>query len=238
MDPDGGWRYHDPTSGAHGYHGHHHTGRPVDDGGSDWMFLPPLLPLLMVLWVIYRWYALDLSPAGSVVRAARAARHDTVRRAGTRRRPARRDRPGLRSVRCDPAAGWHRPALADVNEAATARFVDASPRRRPGHRSYPGRGPASASWSRPNARNVHGAPPSTPRLACRRRFTPGERALVDQVVARAVPARSSPHEAERRTAYGRCPPPAGRPGAAHGLGDARPRRNCSPPEPRHARPAA
>jgi hypothetical protein len=35
------------------------------------------------------------------------------------------------------------------------------------------------------------------------RFGPGERALVDQVVALLSLAKSSPHEAERRTAYSR-----------------------------------
>ena len=127
MGPDDGWRYQDPHQW--GPRMYIITGRRPGSTGTDagWSFLPALFPLLMVLWVIYRWYALDLfAERARIVRAARAARRDTVR---TRWDAAvaryAETAQAYAAFECDPAAVLHRPALADVTEPATSRFVDA-----------------------------------------------------------------------------------------------------------------
>ena len=208
MDPDDGWRYHDPHQwGHHGhFHGYHH-GPPLWSDGPDWSFLLPLLPLLTVLWVIYRWYALDLfAERARAVRAAREARRDTVRPrwdAAVARHAETAQ--AYAAFECDPAAVLDRPSLADVNEPATARFVDtfaetnalatdAYPGREAGERFVLAVERAERAWR---------AAVDTADRVRAARFSPGERALVDQVVALLSLARSSPHEAERRTAYSR-----------------------------------
>ena len=206
MGRDDGWRYQDPHQWGPGMH--HHGPPPWIDGpDAGWSILPVLFPLLMVLWIIYRWYAIDLfAERARVVRAARAARRDTVR--------ARWDAALARyaqtaqayaAFECDAAAGLHRPALADVTEPATSRFVDAFaeatalatdayPGAVAGERFVVAAEGADRAWRAAvdAADRVHVA-----------RFAPGERALIDQILALLSLARSSPHEAERRSAYER-----------------------------------
>ncbi len=122
MGPDGGWRYHDPHHhwgpGAHHPGTHLHGPPPWMDGPDpSWSIVPALLPLLLVLWVVYRWYALDLFAERA--RALRAARSDTVRPrwdAAVARHAETAQ--AYAAFECDPAAVLHRPALADVTEAA------------------------------------------------------------------------------------------------------------------------
>jgi hypothetical protein len=206
MGRDDGWRYQDPHQWGPGMH--HHGPPPWIDGpDAGWSIVPALFPLLMVLWVIYRWYALDLfAERARVVRAARAARRDTVR--------ARWDAAVARyaqtaqayaAFECDATAVLHRPALADVTEPATSRFVDAFaeatalatdayPGAEAGERFVVAAEGADRAWRAAvdAADRVHVA-----------RFAPGERALIDQILALLSLARSSPHEAERRSAYER-----------------------------------
>ena len=204
MDPDGGWRYHEFHHGGH--HGYHHGPPLWMDGpeGAALSFLLPLLPLLVLLWILYRWYALDLFAERA--RIVRAARRDAVRPrwdaavasyAGTAEEYA--------AFECDPAAVLHRPALADVREPATGRFVDAFAEATALITDeYPG--PEAAERFVRAAEAVERAWRAAVDAADRvrgARFAPGERALVDQVLALLDLARSSPHEAERRTAYAR-----------------------------------
>jgi hypothetical protein len=210
MDPDDGWRYHDPHqwgSGGTWGHGHHHHGPPpwVDGGGWDSLsIVPALLPLLVVLWVIYRWYALDLFAERA--RARLAARRDEVRpkwNAAVDRHAATAR--AYAAFECDPTAVLHRPALADVTEPATGRFIDAFaeatalatteyPGQEAGQRFVAAAEKAERAWT---------AAVETADRVRAARFAPGERAVVDQVLALLDLARSSPHDAERRTAYGR-----------------------------------
>jgi len=76
MGPDDGWRYHDPHHWGPGLH--HHGPPPWIDGPDPhWSIAPILFPLLLVLWTLYRWYALDRFAASGG--RWLAARRDTVR---------------------------------------------------------------------------------------------------------------------------------------------------------------
>jgi hypothetical protein len=202
MDPDeDGWRYHD-----HWDPGMHHHGPPpwVDGPDHGWSIFPVLFPLLMVLWVLYRWYALDRVAAAA--RHALATRRDTVRPrwddAVARHAETAR---AYAAYECDPAAVLHRPALADVTEPATSRFVDAFAEATAlATDDYPG--PAAGERFAVAAERAGRAWQAAVEAADRvraARFAPGEKALIDQVLALLELARSSPHEAERRTAYER-----------------------------------
>jgi hypothetical protein len=206
MGRDDGWRYQDPHQWGPGMH--HHGPPPwIDGADAGWSVVPALFPLLLVLWIIYRWYALDLfAERARVVRAARAARRDTVR--------ARWDAAVARyaqtaqayaAFECDATAVLHRPALADVTEPATSRFVDAFAEATAlATDAYPGAeaGERFVAAAERADRAWRAAVDAADRVRVAR-FAPGERALIDQILALLSLARSSPHEAERRSAYER-----------------------------------
>ena len=203
MGPDGGWRYHDPHQWGPGMH---HQGPHYWMHGPDaaWSMLPALFPLLVVLWVIYRWYALDTIAAAHSRRLA--GRPDPVRprwdAAVTRHAETAR---AYAAFECDPAAVLARPALADVGEPATARFVDAFAEATAlTTDAYPGpeMGERFVAAAERADRAWHAAVEAADRVRAAR-FAPGERAVLAQVVALLDLARSSPHEAERRSAYDR-----------------------------------
>ena len=197
MGPDDGWRYHDPHQWGHGMY--HHGPPPwVDGPDPGWSILPGLFPLLLVLWIIYRFYALDQIKASA---RRFAAQRDTAGLAGARTRwddaVARHAETAgaYAAFECDPRAALDRPALADVTEPATARFVDAfAEATATATDAYPG--PRGA------ARSGTAAVDAAERVRAAR-FAPGERALIDQALALLALAQSSPHEAERRSAYER-----------------------------------
>src|SRR5689334_14900932 len=160
MDPDGGWRYHDPHQWGPGMY--HHGPPPWMDGAH--VFLPllsALFPLLLLMWVLSRWFLLDALAARG--RHALTRPRDTVkpqwdaavaRYAETARAYA--------AFECDPAAVLHRPALADVGEPATARFVDSFAEATALITdAYPGPEAAERFVA---ARTGPGTPPSTPRI--------------------------------------------------------------------------
>ena len=123
MDPDGGWRYHDPHQWGPGMY--HHGPPPWMDGADVVLpLLSALFPLLLLMWVLSRWFLLDALASRS--RRALTQPRDTVRprwdAAVARYAETAR---AYAAFECDPAAVLHRPALADVGEPATARFVDA-----------------------------------------------------------------------------------------------------------------
>jgi hypothetical protein len=176
----------------------------MDGPDPGWTLLPALFPLLLVLWVVYRWYALDLFAERA--RALRAARSDTVRPRwdAAVARHAETSR-AYAAFECDPAAVLHRPALADVTEPATARFVDAFAEATAlATDAYPGReaGERFVAVAERADRAWKAAVDAADRVRAAR-FAPGERALIDQALALLSLARSSPHEAERRSAYER-----------------------------------
>ena len=201
MGPGDGWRYHDHWV----QHWHHHGPPFAMDGPTPLVgILSALLPLVLVLWVLARWLVLEqLAQAGQRRPAVSAdpvrprwdaavARHAETARA-------------FAAFECDPAAVLHRPALADVNEPATARFVDAFaeatalatdayPGREMGERFVQAAERAHRAWT--------AAVEAAERIRVSR-FAPGERALIQQALALLTLARSSPHEAERRSAYAR-----------------------------------
>lgn len=203
MGPNDGWRYHDPHQWGPGMHPH---GPPPWMDGSDaaWSLLPGLLPLLLVLWIVYRWYLLDTLAERR--RAVLAARRDTVRPrwdAAVARHAATAQ--AYAAFECDPAAVLHRPALADVTELATSRFVDAFAEATAlATDAYPGAtaGERFVHAAEQAERSWRAAVDAADRVRAAR-FAPGERALIEQVLALLALARSSPHEAERRSAYDR-----------------------------------
>ena len=203
MGPNNGGLYHDPHQWGPGMH--HHGPPPWMDGpGADWSLLPALFPLLLVLWIVYRWYLLDTLVERR--RAVLAARRDTVRPrwdAAVARHAATAQ--AYAAFECDPAAVLHRPALADVTEPATSRFVDAFAEATAlATDTYPGAaaGERFVQAAEQAERSWRAAVDAADRVRAAR-FAPGERALIDQVLALLALARSSPHEAERRSAYDR-----------------------------------
>ena len=206
MDPDGGGRYHDPHMWGPGPGMYHHHGPPPWIDGAD-VFLPflsALFPLLLLMWMLSRWFVLDALAARS--RNALTERRDTVRQrwdAAVARYAQTAQ--AYAAFECDPAAVLHRPALADVGEAATARFVDAFaeatalltdayPGPQAGERFVAAAERADRAWS--------AAVDAADRVRAGR-FAPGVRALLELTLALLALARSSPHEAERRGAYER-----------------------------------
>jgi hypothetical protein len=202
MGPDNGWRYHDP----HHWGGGHHHGPPPWADGPDPGFpvFPILFTLFMLLLLLHRIYGLD-----NLARRARAlvkGRPDPVRPrwdAAVARYAATARAYG--TFECDPAAVLHRPALADVTEPATARFVNAFAEATAlATDAYPG--PEAGERFAMAAERAERAWRAAVDVADRvrvARFALGERAVIDQVLALLALARSSPHEAERRSAYAR-----------------------------------
>jgi len=206
MDPDGGGRYHDPHMWGPGPGLYHHHGPPpwIDSADVFLPFLSALFPLLLLMWVLSRWFVLDAHAARG--RNALEARRDTVRpRWDAAVARYAQTAQAYAAFECDPAAVLHRPALADVGEAATARFVDAFaeatalltdayPGPQAGERFVAAAERADRAWS--------AAVDAADRVRAGR-FAPGERALLEQTLSLLALARSSPHEAERRGAYER-----------------------------------
>ena len=219
MDPDG-WRGHGHQHWGHGPGMHHHGPPPWFDGAD--VFLPllsALFPLLLLMWVLSRWFLLDALAARG--RGAPAALHDAARprwdAAVARYAETAR---AYAAFECDPAAVLHRPALADVGVAATARFVDAFAEATAlATDAYPG--PQMAERFVAAAERADRAWTAAVDAADRvraARFAPGERALLEQtlVAARAGPLEPARGRAPQRLRAGA--PPAGRPRAAHRVG--------------------
>ena len=201
MDPDG-WGHHENWGRIQ----HHHGPPPpwLDGHHSVFPLFPVLTTLLLVLLLLHRVYGLDTLPAR--IATAVRGRPDPVRprwdaavalHAGTAQ--------AYGAFECDPAAVLHRPALADVTEPATARFVDAFAEATALLTDgYPG--PEAAERFALAADRADRAWRAAVDAADRvraARFAPEERALIDQTLALLSLARSSPHEAERRSAYAR-----------------------------------
>ena len=200
MGPNEFWRYHDQWVPRM----HHGPPAWADAPSPVWATVVSLLPLLLLLWVLVRWYL--LTGLVDATRRAVTARRDTVRprwdAAVARQAETAR---AYAAFECDPVAVLERPALADVTEPATARFVDAFAEATAlATEAYPGRaaGERFVAAVERAARAWTAAVEAADRIRVAK-FGSGERALVDQALALLALARSSPHEAERRGAYAR-----------------------------------
>jgi hypothetical protein len=187
-----------------GHHPHPPHGPGWDGFGLWWLW--PIAPMLFLAFSLLTLWALrDVGiawlaqggrrrlPAGSRARwRAAAARHRRVATA-------------FAAYECDPQAVLHRPALADVRQPATARFVesfaeacalatDRYPGRAAGDAFVAAVDRASHAWT--------AATEAAERLRTAQ-FAPGERTLLEQTAALLSLARQTPHEGERLAAYGR-----------------------------------
>ena len=198
-----------PWHGGHGW-----SGRPGWDGDLPWWDWWPLLPTLAFALLVLSGVVL-LSRRGAVLFNRvpllglatpapdpsswwRARWVEAVHR---HRATAR----AYAEYECDVRAVLSRPALADVTQPATARFVDAFAEavalctdRFPGP-EYAQRFIAAAE----HAERAWAAAVDAADRTRDARFAPGERRLVEQVTMLLELALSSPYEAERRAAYQR-----------------------------------
>jgi hypothetical protein len=202
MGPDDGWRYQDPHH--FGGPGHHHGPPPWAGPDAGPPIFPVLFTLLTVLLLVHRIYGLD--NLARRVHTAAKGRPDPVRPrwdAAVERYAQTARTYG--AFECDLGALLHRPTLADVREPATARFVDAFAEATAlATDAYPG--PEAAERFVAAAERADRAWQAAVDAADRvraARFAPGERALIEQTLALLSLAGSSPHEAERRSAYAR-----------------------------------
>jgi hypothetical protein len=169
-------------------------------------WLWPLVPLLsLALFAMTWWFLRDIGVALLVdgtrdrLRAGSRARW---RAAGARHREIAA---AFAAYECDPQAVLYRPALADIREPATARFIEAFAEACAlATDQYPGRAMADAFVLAVD-RAAHAWTAAT-QMAERLRtaqFAPGEQTLLEQTAALLRLARQTPHEGERLAAYGR-----------------------------------
>ena len=188
--------------------GHHH---PYPPHGSDWdgfglWWLWPIVPMLfLALFLLTVWAMRDVGIAwlvgGGRVRLAAGSRA-RWRAASLRHREIAA---AFAAYECDPQAVLHRPALADVRQPATARFIEsfaeacalATDR-------YPGRATADTFVAAvDHAAHAWTAAAQAAERLRSAQFAPGERTLLEQTAALLSLARQTPHEGERLAAYGR-----------------------------------
>jgi hypothetical protein len=191
--------------------GHHHPYPHYPPHGPDWdgfglWWLWPIVPaLFLVLSLLTVWALRDVGIAW-LAQGGRA-RLTTGSRARWRTASARHREiaAAFAAYECDPQAVLRHPALADVRQPATARFIEtfaeacalATDR-------YPGRAMADAFVTAVNraSRAWTAAAEAAERLRTVQ-FAPGERTLLEQTAALLSLARRTPHEGERLAAYGR-----------------------------------
>lgn len=186
-----------------GPHHHHHPW--VDHGGGGLELLLPLLPaLLMVLLLLMPLLRLGTTAsraddAGSWIPPglrgrwhAAVARHAEVARS-------------FAAYECDPGAVLRLPALADVRQPATARFIDAFTAAAALQTDrYPGKATAEAfTAASERAVRAWAAALDAAERWRRAQFQPGEQTLLDQAATLLTLARNTPHAGERASAYRR-----------------------------------
>ena len=172
----------------------HHFGGGHGDGFGLWA-LWPAVPLLILSGLFLLWWTLNTTIATPVsgVQArwrAASARHREVAAA-------------FAAYECDPRAVIGRPALADVREPATARFVEAFAESCAlATDRYPGPEAAAAfeAAAERSSRAWTAAIEAADRVRAAQ-FAPGERDLLEQTAQLLAVARSSEHDGERLSAY-------------------------------------
>jgi hypothetical protein len=165
-----------------------------------WPVIPTLFLVLLVLTV---WALRDVGVAWLATggRGWLAAGPRARWRAASARH--REIAAAFAAYECDPQAVLHRPALADVRQPATARFIEtfaeacalATDR-------YPGRATADAFVSAVDrAAHAWAAAAEAAERLRTAQFAPGERTLLEQTVALLSLARQTPHEGERAKTF-------------------------------------
>jgi hypothetical protein len=170
-----------------------------------WWLWPIVPTLFLVLFLLTAWALRDVGIAwlaeGGRSRLAAGPRA-RWRAASARHREIAA---AFAAYECDPQAVLHRPALADVRQPATARFIEtfaeacslATDR-------YPGRATADAFVAAVDrASHAWTAAAEAAERLRTAQFAPGERTLLEQTAALLSLARQTPHEGERLAAYGR-----------------------------------
>jgi hypothetical protein len=183
---------------THFQHGEHWNGLEL---WWLWPTVPALLLVVLLLWVVVRHIGVADFVDGAHPRLAAGSRV-RWRAAVTRHREIAM---AFAAYECDPQEVLRRPALADVRQPFTARFVDAFAEACAlATDGYPGRAVADA-FAVAADRAAHAWTAATEAAERLRavRFAPGERALLEQVAALLALARQSPHDGERVAAYGR-----------------------------------
>jgi hypothetical protein len=188
--------------------GHH---PPFPPHGSHWdgfglWWLGPIVPtLFLVLCLLTVWALRDIGIAW--LAEGRRARPVTGARARWRAASARHREiaAAFAAYECDPRAVLHRPALADVRQPATARFVEAFAEACAlATDRYPGRATADAFVAAVDrASHAWTAAAQAAERLRDAQFAPGERTLLEQTAALLSLARQTPHEGERLAAYDR-----------------------------------
>jgi hypothetical protein len=189
----------------HPFHGHGY-GYGYGDGGGDglWPYLPLIVAVLLCLVALW---AMLRRPGVAALVAQRRPRMPAGSRARWRAAVARHREiaTSFASYECDPQAVLRRPALADVRQPATGRFVDAFAAACALQTDrYPGRSAAEAfTVAAERAANAWTAAVDAAERRRRAAFAPGEHALLDRAAALLTLARNTPHDAERAAAYRR-----------------------------------
>jgi hypothetical protein len=201
MDP----RYGDPHPYHHGYGGYGGFGGGGPRPHEMFEWLPALSGALVILGLAWMFLASGLINPGAILARLRPA-PDPVRTrwqaAVGRYETTSRE---FADYECNPGEVLRRPELADVTRPATARFVDAYAEATAlVTDDYPG--PAHAvrfAEAAEGAQRAWRAAADAAERVGRVRFAPGERALLDQILALLAVAGESEYEAERHSAYQR-----------------------------------
>jgi hypothetical protein len=176
---------------------------PHGDGFGLWWL--PVVPILLLAVLLLLWLVSDLGAAELLggVRARLVAGPRARWRAAAARH--REIAAAFAAYECNPQAVLLRPALADVREPATARFVEAFAEACAlDTECYPG-GARADAFAAAVDRADHAwraATEAAERLRAMQ-FAPGERALLEQTAALLALARETPHDGERQAAYAR-----------------------------------
>jgi hypothetical protein len=188
--------------------GHHH---PYPTHGADWdgfglWWLWPIVPtLFLVLSLLTVWALRDVGIA--LLAQGRPTRLVTGSRARWRAASARHREvaAAFAAYECDPQAVLRRPALADVRQPATARFIETFAEACAlATDQYPGRATADTFVAAVDrASHAWAAAAGAAERLRTVQFGPGERTLLEQTAALLSLARQTPHEGERLAAYGR-----------------------------------
>jgi len=190
-----------PPPDPHFHHMHH----PDGGGGPFWAF--PIFPLLLLATLLTTLYMLRDGGGAAAIMGRLRPRRGTGP-AARWRAAADRHRAiaaSFAAYECDPQAVLRRPALADVRQPATARFVEAFAEACAlATDRYPGRemGDRFVAAADRSAKAWAAASEAADRLGAVQ-FAPGERTLLEQVVSLLGLARGTAHDGERRLAYER-----------------------------------
>jgi hypothetical protein len=178
---------------------------PHGDGFGLWWLWPVVPTLFLVLLLLTIWALRDFGVAWLATggRGRLAAGPRARWRAASARH--RQIAAAFAAYECDPQAVLHRPALADVRQPATARFVETFAEACAlATDNYPGRAMADAFVvAVDRAAHAWAAAAAAAERLRTAQFAPGERTLLEQTASLLSLARQTPHDGERLAAYDR-----------------------------------